>query len=211
MVQTWVFLSHGRRLRAALRARRFSSARSGARAPAGSCWSASIFRAQPAHAVDQHQRAGLPPQLRPDRGLAIALLGEPLTAFEDRGHRIACSPPGCCSAACRRRTAREPRRARPVCGRHFAVGIGNFLYSLGLRGGATPGHADGCAGRRGLSRSPRSSQQRSTVASHPRAPRCGPRRSPRSPLRARVGGHGRGHGARRGEHRRADRADGGSW
>jgi len=75
-------------------------------------------------------------------GLAIALLGEPLTSFKVAGIALALAaawlllgapPPGAAAHP-------ETRSAlvRVIVATLF-VGVGNFVYTLGLRAGATPG------------------------------------------------------------------------
>jgi len=92
--------------------------------------------------VDQHQRAGLPPELSslPPRSPSC-WLGEPLTRYKVR----ACLARARRGLAAARRTGSRDAAggaragfARARARRHVSVGAGNFIYTLGLRAGASP-------------------------------------------------------------------------
>lgn len=74
--------------------------------------------------------------------LAIALLGEPLTAYKAAGIALALAAAwlllgGPAGSAGEERKETASALVRVVVAT-IAVGIGNFIYGLGLRGGATP-------------------------------------------------------------------------
>ncbi|HXU42204.1 MAG TPA: EamA family transporter [Burkholderiales bacterium] len=72
--------------------------------------------------------------------LAIALLGEPLTAYKVAGIALALAAAWLLLGAPAPGGARESRSALVrVLVATIAVGLGNFVYTLGLRAGATPG------------------------------------------------------------------------
>jgi drug/metabolite transporter (DMT)-like permease len=72
--------------------------------------------------------------------LAIGLLGEPLTAYKVAGIALALAAAWLLLAAPAAGDAHESRSALVrVLVATVAVGLGNFVYTLGLRAGATPG------------------------------------------------------------------------
>ena len=72
-------------------------------------------------------------------GLAIAVLGEPLTASKLAGIALALVASWLLLGGPRAGQLESRESLARVCVAMLAVGIGNFLYGLGLRGGATPG------------------------------------------------------------------------
>lgn len=73
-------------------------------------------------------------------GLAIALLGEPLTAWKVAGIALALAAAWLLLGAPAPGDAHESRASLArVAIATVAVGLGNFVYTLGLRAGATPG------------------------------------------------------------------------
>lgn len=70
--------------------------------------------------------------------LAIALLGEPLTAFKASGIALALAATWLLLAEKGGKQKESASSLARVLVATVAVGIGNFLYSLGLRAGATP-------------------------------------------------------------------------
>ena len=72
-------------------------------------------------------------------GLAIALLGEPLTAFKIAGIAAALVAAWLLLGGPVARQQESRASLARVAMATLAVGVGNFIYSLGLRDGATPG------------------------------------------------------------------------
>jgi len=72
--------------------------------------------------------------------LAVALLGEPLTAYKVAGIALALAAAWLLLGAPAGEAKRESRESLArVLVATVAVGLGNFVYTLGLRAGATPG------------------------------------------------------------------------
>jgi len=99
------------------------------------------FRAQPENRIDQHQRAGFPFELRPHRGARGPAAREPLTPHKVAGIALALAAVWLLLGAPAPEDAAGRRESRSsllrVLVATVSVGAGNFIYTFGLRAGAT--------------------------------------------------------------------------